>query len=80
MVREQPLALGAIGLAVGALLAAAAPRTRTENELMGEASDRLAERAKEAGREQLQTATQKVKEVVEPVVSESQQAPKTEGF
>lgn len=50
---EQPLALGAIGLAVGAALAAAAPRTRQEDQLMGETSDRLAEEAKATGREQL---------------------------
>ena len=56
MMREQPLALGAVGIAVGALLASAAPRTRTENEWMGEASDRLTERAKDAGREQLERA------------------------
>ena len=58
LVREQPLVLGAIGLAVGALLAAAAPRTRREDELMGEASDRLTERAKEAGKETLEKAKQ----------------------
>ena len=57
MMREQPLALGAIGVAVGALLASAAPRTRVENEWMGEASDRLTERAKEAGREQFERAS-----------------------
>ena len=56
MMREQPLALGAIGIAVGALLASATPRTRVENEWMGDASDRLTERAKEAGREQLERA------------------------
>ena len=56
ILREQPLALGAIGIAVGAVLAAAAPRTRTEDEWMGEASDRLAERAKEAGRQQVERA------------------------
>jgi ElaB/YqjD/DUF883 family membrane-anchored ribosome-binding protein len=58
MLREQPLALGAIGLALGAVLAAAMPRTRKEDELMGEARDRLAEQAKEAGREQLDKAQQ----------------------
>jgi hypothetical protein len=58
LVREQPLALGAIGLAIGACLAAVAPRTRQEDELMGEASDRLAEQAKEAGKEQLDKAQQ----------------------
>jgi hypothetical protein len=56
MVHEQPLALGAIGLAVGAAIAAAVPRTRTEDQWMGEARDRLAEKAKDAGREQLHKA------------------------
>ena len=81
MVREQPLALGAIGIALGALMAAATPRTRAENEWMGEASDRLAERAKEAGREQLDQVKQaiepvaeKVKEAVQPLMSEAQRA------
>ena len=61
LLREQPLALAAIGVAVGALLAAAAPRTRVEDEWLGEASDRLAERAKEAGREQLERAGETLK-------------------
>lgn len=56
VVSEQPLALGAIGLAVGALLAATAPRTRQEDRLMGSASDRLADQAKTAGLEQLEKA------------------------
>lgn len=56
MLREQPLALAAVGLAIGAVFAALAPRTRQEDELMGEARDRLAEKAKEAGKEQLQKA------------------------
>lgn len=58
LVREQPLALGAIGLAIGALLAAAAPRTREEDRIMGEARDKLADRAAEAGKEQLHKAEQ----------------------
>lgn len=56
MLREQPLALGAIGLAIGAVIAAAAPRTKKENELLGPARDRLAERAKDLGREQIDQA------------------------
>jgi len=56
IVREQPLALGAIGVAIGAALAAAVPRTRKEDELMGAASERLTERAKQAGKEQLDKA------------------------
>ena len=58
MMREQPLALGAIGLAVGALMAAMAPRTQKEDELMGEARDRLVDRAKEVGQEKLEDAKQ----------------------
>jgi ElaB/YqjD/DUF883 family membrane-anchored ribosome-binding protein len=49
LVHEQPLALGAIGLALGAVLGAAAPRTRQEERLMGEASRSLTEKAKEMG-------------------------------
>lgn len=47
LMNEQPLLLGAIGLAIGAALGAAAPRTRKEEELMGEASRNLQEKAKE---------------------------------
>lgn len=53
LVNEQPLALGAIGLAVGAVLAATAPRTRQEDRLMGDMSDRLKDDVKQAGQEQL---------------------------
>ena len=42
MMRDYPLALGAVGLAIGAVVAAALPRTRREDELMGEQRDRLA--------------------------------------
>ena len=45
MMREQPLALGAIGVAIGAVVAAMAPRTRKEDELMGETRDRLMDQA-----------------------------------
>ena len=53
LVNEQPLALGAIGLAVGAVLAASAPRTRQEDRLMGDMSDRVKDDARQAGEEQL---------------------------
>jgi len=44
LVREQPLVLGAIGLAVGAAVGALLPGTETEDRLMGETRDDLAER------------------------------------
>lgn len=65
LVHEQPLALGAIGLAIGAVLGAAAPRTRQEERLMGEASRGLAEKAKDLASQQLDKAQQAVKQVAE---------------
>jgi len=38
---KQPLLVGALGLAIGAAIGAIAPRTRTEDDLMGEHSDHL---------------------------------------
>jgi ElaB/YqjD/DUF883 family membrane-anchored ribosome-binding protein len=60
LLRENPLALGAIGIAVGALLGAALPGTEPENRLMGEASDDLADKARAAA----QTGVGKVREVM----------------
>lgn len=56
MLDEQPLVLGAIGLAVGAALGAALPATRREDEWLGETRDEWLHRAKAAGEEQLQRA------------------------
>jgi ElaB/YqjD/DUF883 family membrane-anchored ribosome-binding protein len=51
LVQEQPLALGAVGVAIGALLAAYLPRTRQEDEMLGEASDKFSEAAQAAGKD-----------------------------
>lgn len=53
VMREQPLALGAIGFGIGAACAALLPRTRREDAMMGAAGDRVAERAQAAGSERL---------------------------
>ena len=75
MVNEQPLALGAIGLAVGALLAAIAPRTQKEEEMLGEASRNMMDKAKQAGSEQIEKAEQKIKQAGEkPQAAEKLQA------
>jgi hypothetical protein len=52
--QEQPLVLAGAGLAIGAALGAMFPATRTENELMGEASDSIKKRAKEVAEEQIE--------------------------
>jgi Protein of unknown function (DUF3618) len=49
---EQPLVLGALGLAIGAALGAALPPSETEDKLMGEARDKALRHATKAGREQ----------------------------
>ncbi|PWS34913.1 hypothetical protein DFH01_21445 [Falsiroseomonas bella] len=66
-VEEQPLLLGAFGLAIGATMGALMPATEAEDRLMGETRDRMAdrlsglageayERAKETAGEQAQRA------------------------
>ncbi|HSA68987.1 MAG TPA: DUF3618 domain-containing protein [Burkholderiales bacterium] len=75
LVHEQPLALGAIGLAIGAVLGAAAPRTRQEERLMGEASRGLAEKAKDLAAQQLDKAQQAVKQVAEEPAAQPRAQP-----
>ncbi len=60
---EQPLALGAIGLALGALFASALPPTRREDELMGETRDQMKERARQKAEEGYQQVSAKTEEV-----------------
>ena len=52
MADEQPLALGAIGIVIGAIIGTALPGTRREDELLGRTRDRTLERARELGSEQ----------------------------
>jgi hypothetical protein len=61
LLRENPLALGAIGIAVGALLGTALPTTEPENRMMGEASDRLAAKASDA----VHTGADKARDVMQ---------------
>jgi ElaB/YqjD/DUF883 family membrane-anchored ribosome-binding protein len=61
IVDEQPLALGAIGLAIGAVLAAVLPRTRKEDELLAGTREMVADKASELAKQ----ATDKGREVME---------------
>lgn len=51
LLREQPLVLGALGVALGAAVGAVLPGTRTEDRLMGETSDAVAEKATAAAQQ-----------------------------
>jgi hypothetical protein len=64
MLREQPLSLGLIGLALGAIAAFSMPRTREEDALMGGARDSLAERAARAAAERVEKAQRDMERAV----------------
>jgi uncharacterized protein YjbJ (UPF0337 family) len=71
MIDEQPLMLGALGVAIGTILGAALPSTRREDELMGRTRDDLFETAKGAAREKagtLKESAQRVAKVAEQEV------------
>jgi ElaB/YqjD/DUF883 family membrane-anchored ribosome-binding protein len=72
MLEEQPLVLGALGVALGALAGAMMPPTRREDEMMGRTRDDLLAKAKEAGREQAQTLKESAQRVAETVKEEAQ--------
>ena len=63
--RETPLAVGLGILALGALAGSLIPRTRREDEWMGEYSDEAITQAKDAGRRAQQDATERVRSVAE---------------
>ena len=62
--RAQPLALGAVGLAIGAGIAAALPATDLEAEYFGEASDNFKEQAADFASEQVSRAATVAEDVV----------------
>lgn len=72
MLREQPLALAAIGIALGAALGAALPSTERENQLMGQASDKLTEKVKQTASEGYDKVAQEAKAVVDEAKTATQ--------
>jgi hypothetical protein len=69
--RTQPLALGAVGLAIGAGIAAALPATDLEAESFGEASDNFKEQAAGFASEQALRAAAVAEDVVTAVSDEA---------
>lgn len=58
--RENPLALGAVAIAIGAAIGLALPHTHVEDEWMGDAKDRLIHRAEGAAGEAIHRAEEAV--------------------
>lgn len=78
LIKEQPLVLGALGIAIGALIGASLPRTRSEDQLLGETSDQVIGKIKEASQEQLSKVQTVAKRVAETAQTELQQQLQTE--
>jgi Protein of unknown function (DUF3618) len=60
MMEEQPLILGALAVAAGAIIGAALPTTQYENRKVGPVRDRTLEKAKEAGEREYQNLRSKL--------------------
>ena len=69
---ENPLALGAVALAVGAAVGFSIPSTRYEGQLMGEAREGLMHRAQEAAGSLVDKAKQVASEAGETIKQEAQ--------
>jgi hypothetical protein len=69
--RTQPLALGAIGLAIGAGIAAALPKTDVEDAYLGEVSQTVKAQAAEIAGQQFEKATDLASDVVEAASEEA---------
>ena len=71
MLNENPLAMAALALGVGAAVGLAIPETQREKELMGEQRDKLVEKASEVATQALDETQTKVQDVAEQVTSEA---------
>ena len=69
--RAQPLALGAIGIAIGVGIAAALPATELETDYLGETSDNVKAKAAEFAAEQTDRVTTVAENVVDAVTEEA---------
>ena len=71
--RSQPLALGAIGIAIGAGIAAALPTSEVEADYLGGTSDTVKAKAAEFATEQMDHVTTVAQNVVEAATEEARQ-------
>jgi len=76
---EYPLAVGAAFAALGALAGLVIPRSRREDELMGERSDKIVEETKEKAVELLEVGKQVGSKVLETVLEEAREQGFTAG-
>jgi ElaB/YqjD/DUF883 family membrane-anchored ribosome-binding protein len=80
MLQENPLAVGAVALAVGAAVGLAVPETRKEHELMGETRDSLMQQAKSTAQDTLQRAERVAEEAQRSATQAAKQEAKEQGL
>ena len=76
MLQENPLAVGVLGVGVGAAVGLAIPETSKEHEVMGEARDTLVDKAQEKA----QDVQQRAQRVAEEAQSAAQQEAENQGL
>jgi hypothetical protein len=69
--RDHPLVLAGVGVALGAAFGAALPRSETESRIMGEASDALKQRVRDVAAEQYNKAKDALDAGIEQVKREA---------
>ncbi len=66
MLRDNPLAVGAIAVAAGTAVGLVLPATRFENEYIGETSERLVDKAQEVAREAVDKVQDAARQMTQP--------------
>lgn len=80
MVQDNPLAVGAMALVVGAVVGMTVPGTSREQRLMGETRDRLVERAGETAQDLTQKAKSVAQEALTAAKETAQQEAQNQGL
>jgi gas vesicle protein len=77
---ENPLAVGAVALAIGTAVGFSLPQTQRENELLGEARDTLIDRAQEVAQDTLEKVQQVAGDVMDQAQTTVQERAKEHGL
>jgi hypothetical protein len=73
VMERHPLVVGGIGLAIGAIIAAALPATRVENRFLGDTADELKDRARGLASEGYESAKSTAGQLYEETIRKAQQ-------
>lgn len=77
MLHDNPMALGIAALAAGAVVGASLPRTRVENEYLGETRDQLVDNARSMAQEGVESAKSMAKDTLKKATGSGEHAAST---